>query len=238
MYCDDVIILSISVQELQMMLNLCGNVFKELDLPINVAKSHCIRIGPRYRATCSELTLNDTVINWTQSIQFLGIRILCDKCFKCCMNDAKKKFYCSVNTIFGRLGTCADSSVLLHLVNTQCLPNLLYGITAICLSAAELRNLNFAYNSVFCKIFKTSNANTILNCQYYSGNLTFTMTYEYQRYNFLNKLIHSKMFDKQSKVNEPDVNDYNRIQVKYNLKSTDSHNMIKSKMWNVFSSLI
>jgi len=230
--------LSISAHELQMMFNICSTIFNDLDLPINVAKSHCMCIGPRYRAVCAELVLNDTIISWKQSIQFLGVTIVSDKSFKCCMDDAKKKFYSGVNTILGRLGTCADANVLLHLINSQCLPNLLYGVTAMCLTAAELNCLNFAYNCVFCKIFKTTDNTTILNCQYYSGNLTFTMKYEYQRYNFLKKLINDKTFDKKNKVNEPDVKDFNRIQVKYNLNSKDSQNLIKLKIWNVFSTLI
>ena len=146
------------------------------------------------------------------------------------MDDAKKKVYSGVNTILGRLGTGADVSVLLHLINSHCLPNPLYGVTAMCLTAAELNCLNFAYNCVFCKIFKTTDNTTILNCQYYSGNLTFTMKYEYQRYNFLKKLINDKTFDKKNKVNEPDMKDYNRIHVKYNLNSNDSQYMIKLKM--------
>ena len=124
------------------------------------------------------------------------------------------------------------AAVLLHLINAQSLPVLLYGMAAIGLSQAELNSLNYAYNSVFCKIFKTSNANTILNCQYYSGNFNFTMRYEYIRYMFLNKLINkNRHVDKHAKVDESDMRDYNKIQAAYNLKSTDSVYKIKQNIY-------
>ena len=56
MYADDLILLSISISDLQSMLNLCASVFNEIDLPINTNKSHCIRIGPRCNYQCCELS--------------------------------------------------------------------------------------------------------------------------------------------------------------------------------------
>ena len=53
MYADDIILLSISISDLQLMFNMCSKVFNDLDLPINISKSHCLRIGPRHAKPAS-----------------------------------------------------------------------------------------------------------------------------------------------------------------------------------------
>lgn len=226
------------MSDLQLLFDVCADVLKKLDLPINVSKSNCIRIGPRFKSVCSQLTLNDTIVKWTDSIKFLGVTLCAGKQFNCCFKDAKSKFYTGANTILGRLGTAAPASVLLHLINTQCLPSLLYGTVATGLSKVDLSSLNYAYNSVFVKIFKTSNPDIILNCQYYSGCFTVTLHYEYQRYMFLNKLMNDNKFVKNCRIDDPDMNDYNRIRCKYNLCHSDSRNSIRRKIWKVFSTCV
>ena len=67
MYADDIILLSSSVTDLQNMLNLCSDVFKILDLPINTEKSLCMGIEPRHRNECAPLVLNGCVINWAEN---------------------------------------------------------------------------------------------------------------------------------------------------------------------------
>src|SRR6266516_5380883 len=104
MYADDIILLSITVTDLQCIFNLCSTVFIKLDLPINVSKFHCLRVGPRFNAPCGLLTIHGVVIHWVESIKFLGITICKSNVFKCDWSEAKRKFYCSANVILGRLG--------------------------------------------------------------------------------------------------------------------------------------
>jgi len=237
MYADDVILLSISVSDLQLMFNVCADTLKQLDLPINVTKSHCLRIVPRFNSLCRDLVLNNTVVKWQSNIKFLGITICQGKQFNCCWKEAKSNFYCSANTILGRLGTSAPVGVLSPLINAQSLPNLLYGTVATGLTKADLC-INFAYNSVFAQNFKSNDARTILNCQYYCGVFTFTMNYEYQRYLFLNNLILENKLVKHYVIDELEMRDYLRIQNKYKFSSSDSKNMIRLKVWKLFSSQI
>ena len=104
MYADDIILLANTVTDLQLLLNLCGDIFSKLDLPINVSKSHCLRIGPRYKHECASLSLNSSTLEWAYSTKFLGITICSGSKFKCCWKENKRKFYCIVNTILGRMG--------------------------------------------------------------------------------------------------------------------------------------
>ena len=46
MYADDIILLSISVTDLQLMFKLCVDILNDLNLSIN-DKCNCLRIGPR-----------------------------------------------------------------------------------------------------------------------------------------------------------------------------------------------
>ena len=91
MYADDIILLANTVTDLQLLLNLCGDIFSKLDLPINVSKSHCLRIGPRYKHECASLSLNSSTLEWASSTKFLGITICSDSKFKCCWKENKRK---------------------------------------------------------------------------------------------------------------------------------------------------
>src|ERR1043165_9301772 len=84
MFADDIILLLSSVIDLQNMLNLCSDVFKKLDLPINTKKSHCLHIGPRHKNECAPLDLNSCGINWADKTNFLGVTICRGKSFTCC----------------------------------------------------------------------------------------------------------------------------------------------------------
>ena len=92
-YVDDIILLSLSVTDLQKMFNICNDVFNDLDLPINAAKCHCLRIGPRFNIPCSSLKIQEIDINWVESIKYLGVTICKAKDFKCRWDEAKGKFF-------------------------------------------------------------------------------------------------------------------------------------------------
>jgi len=48
MYADDIILLFISVDDMQKMLNICNVEFKSLDMSVNTNKSVCMRVGKIY----------------------------------------------------------------------------------------------------------------------------------------------------------------------------------------------
>ena len=158
--------------------------------------------------------------------------------FKCDHDDSKSKFYRSSNAILGRLGRSAPANVLLKLINTQGVPILLYGIPAVTLTEAELRNFSRAYNSIFSKIFETFDKNVIACCQYYSGYLCFNRIYDMHRYNFLDKLINNGCIFHRSEIDQLDYRDYVLLRVKYKFTPTDTKAKFKSKIWNNFKDYI
>ena len=160
-----------------------------------------------------------------------------EKEFKCTWEAAKKKFYCNVNVILGRIGTTAPINVLLKLIDSQSVPHLLYGISASTLSPKDIRSFSYAYNSIFSKIFHSHDKAVILNCQYFTGSLPFNYLYDYHRYNFLNKLLSESIISINSEIDEFDMSDFYALQLKYNLRTDNSKNQVKTKIWKYFENV-
>jgi len=54
LYADDILFIDLSISELQRLYNNCERDLQWLDMRINVKKSHCLRIGPRFNR-CKKL---------------------------------------------------------------------------------------------------------------------------------------------------------------------------------------
>ena len=57
----------------------------------------------------------------------------------------------------------------LHLVNSKCVPVLLYGLEACPMNNADKKSLDFALNRFLFKLFKTSNKDVVDECSWYFG---------------------------------------------------------------------
>src|SRR5688500_6489519 len=134
MYADDLMLLSITVTELQRLLDMCNSLFSDLDLPINISKCHCLSTGPRFNLKCKNLSINGKDTSCVNETRFLGVTITNDKVSKCSWEAAKKRFYCNTSIILGLLGTPARVKVLLKRIESQSVPHLLYGISATTLA--------------------------------------------------------------------------------------------------------
>ena len=101
LYADDILLLCPTVTGLQTLLAVCEKELCELDMVINVKKSHCIRFGVRYNDQCGELTTsNGGSIQWTDSCRYLGVYLTSGRSLRCCLNDAKSRFFRAFNSIF------------------------------------------------------------------------------------------------------------------------------------------
>jgi hypothetical protein len=64
-YADDILLLAPSIEGLQAMLHICENELALLDVALNAKKSLCIRVGPRYNASCNNIaTKNGESLSW------------------------------------------------------------------------------------------------------------------------------------------------------------------------------
>ena len=166
LYADDILLIATSITQLQRLLYSCEKELNILDMTINVNKSRCLRIGPRHAASCVCLKTTDgLLIPWVDEIRYLGVYIVRSAIFKCSLAHAKKSFYCSANAIMGKIGRFASEEVLLQLLQTKCIPILLYGLEALKLNKSDISSLDFTVNRFFMKLFKTTDIDIITECR-------------------------------------------------------------------------
>jgi len=74
LYADDILLLAPSANALQKILHVCEKELDWLDLTINVSKSSCMHMGPRFKVRCSNIvSIYGNEINWSKSIHYLGL---------------------------------------------------------------------------------------------------------------------------------------------------------------------
>ena len=152
-YADDILLISPSVSALQMMLNICDDVGKELAITFNPMKSSCIMFGSGYaKYNPSSMILFNSELSWAKNLTYLGIVIKTGKVFDIDINQSRRKFYASVNSILERC-KYASKIVKIEIFEKQCLPILLQSLESLNLSREILHSVSVAVNSVYRKIF-------------------------------------------------------------------------------------
>ena len=73
MFADDLLLMAISVCDLQCMVNLCLDDFENMDMKINVNKSVCIRIGERHKADVANIVIKTQVMEWKCELKYLCV---------------------------------------------------------------------------------------------------------------------------------------------------------------------
>ena len=184
-YADDIILLDPSITELEKLLHACERELDWLDMSINYKKSCCLRIGPRYDVKCADVvSLLGRVLSWVCKLRYLGVYVLSSRQFKISLQNAKRSFYRAANSIFDKIDRVASEAVIIQLINSKCIPALLYGLEA----KSDIRSLDFVINRFFMKLYQTTNTNTVQDCrQYCLVSLSSSHT-EKQTEKFLTKL--------------------------------------------------
>jgi len=77
---------------------------------------------------------------------------------------AKRSFYRTDNRLFGKLLNLASDDVILELVRAKCITTLLYGPECFHLGKADLQSLDFTFNRLCMKLFKTGSIDVVKNC--------------------------------------------------------------------------
>ncbi len=168
LYADDILLLSPSLCELQKLFTECEHKLADIDMSINMKKSCCLRIGPRFDLDCCNImSISGKLLPWVTEMRYLGIYLLSARTFKCSFEHAKRKYFRSLNAIFGKVGRSASEEVVLQLVRSKCLPILLYGVKACDLKKKDINSLDFVIIRFLMKLFKTNNMDIIRECVNY-----------------------------------------------------------------------
>jgi len=105
-----------SVSSLQLLLDVCERELDRLDMTINVKKSSCICIGPRFDAHCCCITTrNGGEVLWGNTLRYLGVHITAGGKFSCSLLNVKRSFCRAFNCIFSKVGRIAYENVVIEL---------------------------------------------------------------------------------------------------------------------------
>ena len=178
LYADDILLLSPSVCALQKLLHIVESYLDSIDMSLNPKKSVCLRIGPRYKEHCEAIVTNaGHSLSWVSSIRYLGVLLLAGKRLKVSLSENKRSFYRAANTIYSKVGRHASEEVICKLIDSKCVPALLYGLEATPKNVSISRSLEFICVRNFMKIFRTRSIDVVRECckmmniEFYSDRL-------------------------------------------------------------------
>ena len=231
LYADDLLLLSPSITDLQLLVDKASSILKDLDLQINLSKSCALRVGARFSVSCGLIKVDNEPLPWVKEAKYLGLTISASSRFICNWQPIKRQFFIAVNRILSSLGSNPNLSVVLSLFQSTCVPILSYGIAALALTKTELHGFTFAYNNIFHKLFKINNKQVIEQCQFFCGALSFQATYDFLRFSFLRSLCIKGWKTVSDSLLRADYNDLLSYADKYNFKFNDSNVMLKFKIW-------
>ena len=80
---------------------------------------------------------------------------------------SKRYFDRSVNSILGKVLSTATVDVVLHLINSKCVPVLLHGLELCSLNRADMQSLDFCINRPLMKLCCTNNLSTVEECRHF-----------------------------------------------------------------------
>ena len=185
LYADDILLLSPTLSGLQRILSTCEEELNSVDMHINTSKSVCMRIGPRFDLACSTLSVSGVPLKWVSSYKYLGVNIVSSTNFKCSFLQAKRKFFAAFNAVFGKIGRNASEDVIIQLLQSKCMPIILYGTEVCGLLKRDKQSINFSVTRIFMKIFKTSSVDVVRYCQYFFHFLPVEYLLEIRESKFL-----------------------------------------------------
>jgi hypothetical protein len=192
LYADDILLLSPSVSSLQHLVYVCQTELEALDMPINVRKSMCMRIGPRFNNSCAPLTtLGGHKLTWISEIRYLGIYLVSARSFSCLFSHAKKSFYRSFNAIFGKVGRVASEDVVVELFKTKCLPVLYYASEACHINKSNINAFEYVIGSCFRKILQTKSDEVVKESMCMFGVQAPELAIAIRKLKFLAKFVQS-----------------------------------------------
>jgi len=92
MYADDLLLLSASLCDLQLMISICCEELDELDMRLNLKKSQIVRIGRLCTSYACSVVIDGTSIDFVDELKYLGWYILSSTSFKISLHHMRVRF--------------------------------------------------------------------------------------------------------------------------------------------------
>ena len=231
MYADDIILLSLSVSHMQCMVDTCVQEFNDIDMEINIKKSGCLRIGNRHLAQCQAIVIGGKSITWLQEVKYLGIIIVSARCFKTNQQVGKQKFFSAINGIFGKIGLHTSAVVLCSLIDSFCLPILLYAAESLIWSNKSLRSIENSFSQAYFKIFNTFDKVIIQQCQLHLGYLPVRLLVDLRKFNYHYKISKLPNHPNFYLMNQDELSE---LYLRYNVRALHNRSINKRLIWSHF----
>ena len=238
MYADDLLLLSISMTDLRAMVNICNDEFDELDLKINFKKSCGLRIGKHHNRSVSPIIIDNQIMHWKQEMHYLGVVLKSAKTFNISVQNLRQNFFRALNGIIGKIGTKASACVTLSLVQSFCLPILMYGIEALEINTKLMKSLDNAYCAIFSKLFGSYDQNVIQHCQFYSYWLPLNLLIDERKLNFYYKLLTVKNDAVNFLFAKYEGDKVSELLARYNMTQLSGKTRHKSCIWKIFEDFL
>jgi len=116
-------------------------------------------------------------MRWVDKCHYLGVYFICGCSLRCCLDEAKSRFFRVFNAIYSKTGRCASEPVILSLLRNKCMPILLYAVEACPLLARQIHSVEFTLTHIFIKLFRTGSPNTVYECQVILAFFLLNITY-------------------------------------------------------------
>ena len=188
LYADDMAIMAPSVKGLNTLIQICDQYCIEWDICLNAKKTKILYFGRKVETTF-DIRLDGKTIEWVDEWVYLGVGLKSGKKFNCSVTERIKKFYKCANAIF-RIDGRSNDTVMLHLVETHCVPLLTYAIEVIVVTNRdEKRQLRVAYNSLFRKIFDYRWSESVTALQGFLNRPTWEQLVEKRSSAFLTRIV-------------------------------------------------
>jgi sarcosine oxidase/L-pipecolate oxidase len=169
-YADDIIIVSRSVFNLQVLFCHLEHDLNLINLYLNVDKCACIRIGPRHSKLCAPIcSLVGSSVPSVSELRYLGVYLLSGDVFRTSVQYQKKKFCRAVNAIFSKTLGLANEDVVVYLLKVKCLPILLYASEVCSLRKSIVSSLDFLVIRFGMKLFKSNNRDLVVTSFSFMG---------------------------------------------------------------------
>jgi len=82
-------------------------------MTVNVRKSACMRISPRFNNNCINIVASDgRVLSWCENIRYLGVYLKSSRQYSCLFSEAKHSYYRAFNAVYGKVGGLASEESL------------------------------------------------------------------------------------------------------------------------------
>jgi len=148
---------------------------------------------------------------------------------------AKPKYFGSLNSILGKLGSAPFENVALSFAATNCTPILTYGLSACNIFKKKLQIYHLYINeSVFAKTFSTFDNSTIDCCHYYMRYLIFPFLYDKLKIMFLSSLNNVQSSPAHMLFKWFGKQEFQKLLDCYGIHNTMNKTTVSNAIWNSF----